>query len=549
MSLILILVGAVCFIGAYFTYGNWLTKQWGVDPDRPTPSHTLEDGVDYVPTKPQILIGHHFSSIAGAGPILGPIQASVFGWLPTVIWIIIGGIFFGGVHDYGSLVASVRHDGRSIGEVIHKNMGKKGKTLFEIFSWLTLVLVVAAFSSICATSFEASPEAGTTSLLFIGLAVIFGILIYRVKMPLGIATILGIIGMIGCIYLGMTFPLKLSAATWIWIMLVYIAVASIVPVWILLQPRDYLNSFILYAMMAGAIIGVLVYRPNIKLDAVTSFNPAPGQYLFPLLFVTVACGAISGFHSLVSSGTTAKQIASEKDAKFIGYGSMLIECMLAIVAVITAAYLTDGEFTELMKKGPIVVFSTGVATFMNSFGVPFHGARIFVTLAISAFALTSLDTSTRLGRFVFQEYFMKENEDGTPAKQQPILANKYVATVITVFCGGLLAFMGYAKVWPIFGSANQLLAALALMAVAVWLMKTGKGYKMIIAPMAFMFLVTLTALVLLAYNNIKLFMHPLATTSVAGVVALIVLSVLLFILAIVLLREAIKIFKTQRPVE
>ncbi|SHD77633.1 carbon starvation CstA family protein [Schnuerera ultunensis] len=524
-SLWLMVSSIIIFIIAYATYGSWLAKKWGVDTSRKTPAHEINDGVDYVPTSPAVLLGHHFSSIAGAGPINGPIQAAVFGWVPVLLWVIIGSIFFGGVHDFGSLFVSIRHKGKSIGEVINDTMGKRGKQLFSIFAWLTLLLIVAAFTNIVASTFASTPQAATSSLLFIVLAIGFGYAVYRKGVSLKTGTIIGVIFLFICVWLGTVFPLQLSVNTWIVILAVYIFIASTAPVWILLQPRDYLNSFLLYAMMAGSVLGLLIYRPEIKLQAITSFKVGDGQYLFPMLFVTVACGAISGFHSLVGSGTTSKQIDNEKDAKAIGYGGMLIEGVLAVVALITAAYLTQGELTELLKGGPVNVFSNGVGIFMSKFGIPFEAGKTFVALAVSAFALTSLDTATRLGRFIFQEYF----EDTEKESQSP-LTNMYVSTAITVVLGSVLAAGGYAAIWPIFGSANQLLSALALMAVALWLKKSDKSFNMITIPMVFMLIVTLTALVFLIQSNF-----------VKANYILVVFPVLLFILAIVLAIQGYQI--------
>lgn len=531
-SLVLIIGSIVVFLVGYVTYGGYLAKQWGVDPTIKTPAHEMNDGIDYVPTKPAVLLGHHFASIAGAGPINGPIQAAIFGWVPVLLWIVLGSIFVGGVHDYGSLFASVRHKGKSIGEVIHANMGKKGMMLFSIFAWLTLLLVVAAFTNIVASTFASVPAAASSSLMFIVLAIVFGYLVYRKGVSLKIGTIFGVIILFLCVYLGYIFPIQLSLNTWIIILMVYIFAASTAPVWILLQPRDYLNSFLLYAMIAGAVIGIVIFNPSVQLPAVTGFN-VNGQLMFPMLFVIVACGAISGFHSLVGSGTTSKQVDNEKDTKLIGYGAMLIEGVLAVIALITAAYVSNTELTELLKGGPVNVFSSGVGTFMSKFGIPFDIGKSFVALAVSAFALTSLDTATRLGRFIFQEFF------DDPEKEKPsVLTNMYVSTAITVLIGGYLAAGGYARIWPIFGSANQLLAALSLLAIAVWLKKVGRNYHMLTIPMIFMLVVTLTALVLLIKSNLA-----------AGNYILVVFPVLLFILAIILAKEGYSIIFGSKDLE
>ncbi|WIF95479.1 carbon starvation protein A [Caminicella sporogenes] len=525
-SLFLISSAIIIFAIAYVTYGAWLSKQWGVDPSRETPAHTMNDGVDYVPASAPVLLGHHFASIAGAGPIVGPIVAAIFGWIPVMLWIIIGGIFFGGVQDYGSLFASIRHDGKSIGQIIEVNIGKTGKRLFAIFAWLTLLLVVAAFVNIVANTFVSVPQAATASTLFILLAVFFGFAVYRRGVPLAIGSVIGVALLFACIWAGMKFPLVLSKNTWIILLLGYIFVASVTPVWILLQPRDYLNSYLLYAMIAGAVLGLLMYRPEIQLAAFSGFNVG-GKYMFPMLFVTVACGAISGFHSLVGSGTSSKQIDKESDAKLIGYGGMLVECVLAVIALITAAYIGGDKLKELLSNGgPINVFSDGVGTFMTRIGIPLEVGKPFTALAISAFALTSLDTATRLARFIFQEFF----EDKTKEKQSILVTNRYLSTAITVGLGGLLAVVGWQKVWPLFGSANQLLAALALLALGAWLANVGRNYKMIILPMIFMFIVTLTALVQLIIANIK-----------TNNFILVLFGVLLFVLALVLIKQSYKV--------
>lgn len=533
-SFTLLIGSAVILLIAYVCYGGYLAKKWGIDDSKKTPAHTKEDGVDYVPSKAPVLLGHHFASIAGAGPIVGPIQAAIFGWIPVTLWVIIGSIFFGGVQDFGSLFASIRHDGKSIGEIIEANMGKKGKKLFALFAWLTLILVVAAFANIVADNFVSTPEAASASVFFMILAVIFGMAVYRFKMPLLPATIIGVIALFGCIYLGFIFPLALSKKTWIILLLIYIFVASVTPVWILLQPRDYLNSFLLYAMIIGALLGIVILRPEIQMDGFVGFS-VNGQYLFPVLFVTVACGAISGFHSLVGSGTSAKQLYKESDAKKVGYGAMLIEGLLAIVALITVAYISNAQFGDLLANGgPVNVFSEGIANFMVSFGIPFTIGKTFTALAISAFALTSLDTATRLGRFIFQEFFDTNGNSDKGASEKNILTNKYVSTIITVVISGLLAVMGYEKIWPIFGSANQLLAAISLMAIAIWLYNSKRGCKEFIIPIIFMFIVTIVSLVFNIKSNIGV-NYPLVFIAIA-----------LLILALILIKEAINYLKKHK---
>lgn len=527
-SLLLLLICIGIFIVAYITYGSFLAKKYGIDPKRKTPAHTLRDDIDYCPANSKVLLGHHFSSIAGAGPITGPIQAAVFGWIPVFLWIIVGSIFIGGVHDFGSLVASIRHDGKTIGEVVKVNMGQRGKLLFNLFCWLTIVLIVAAFTDICASTFafdSANPQnlmgaqAGTASMLFIILAMVFGVLVYKRGAKLSIASFLGIIVLLICIVIGYQFPvLKFSKFTWQIILLVYIFLASTLPVWLLLQPRDYLCSFLLYGIIIGALLGIIIKHPTLQLAGFNGFT-VNNNTLFPFLFVTVACGAISGFHSLVSSSTTSKQIDKEEpDVKLIGYGAMLIEGVVAVIALIAVGYVTKAEGT------PAQIFANGVANFMSSFGIPEAIGVVFVTLCFSAFALTSLDTATRIGRYILQE--LCEGKDG---KKTFISGNKYLATGITIAASFILILYGYVKIWPIFGSANQLLAALALLAITAWLLRSGKKTWVTIIPMIFMFIVTLTALGLL----IKQYLFSVEKNFVLGIIACILL-----VLSIVLIYEA-----------
>ena len=533
-GLALLLGATFIFIVAYITYGSWLAKKWGVDPSRPTPAYTQKDGIDYVPTQPAVLLGHHFSSIAGAGPIVGPISAAVFGWIPVCLWIIIGSIFFGGVHDYGSMVASLRHKGQSIGQIIESNVGRRAKLLFSIFAWITLLVVVAAFANIVASTFVANPGAGTASLLFIVLAVIFGYAVYRSGVPLLVGTIVGIAGMILSFWLGHIFPLSLSKEVWLLILLAYVFVASIAPVWILLQPRDYLNSFLLYAMMIAAFLGIVFYQPTMEIAGFVGFDIGGGQWLFPVLFLTVACGAISGFHSLVSSGTSSKQLDNERNAKLIGYGSMLIEGLLAICAIISVAYVAADKLPTLLKQGgPVNAFAQGTATFMTSLGLDFSLSKEFVALTISAFALTTLDTATRLGRFIFQEMIapnLDSQQEVKPNSIREALGNRYVATLITIAAAWYMASGSYLTIWPIFGTANQMLAALALLAITAWLKKEGKETFMITIPMYFMFAVTFTSLGQLIYVNLG------KNWLIVGV------STLLAILSVALAVEAFRVF-------
>ena len=520
----LVLIALVAYIVGYKLYGGFVTKRLEVNNKKETPSHTMYDGVDYCPAKTPILLGHHFASIAGAGPIVGPVIAAGFGWLPVYLWVVFGAIFIGGVHDYSSIVASVRHQSKSIGYIIQSYIGISGKKLFLIFAWATLILVIAVFTIIISDTFTHIPGAATSSILFMILAVLFGIAIYRLKISLWIATIIGVSLLFLSIPAGNLFPIQLDTFTWNIILFAYIFIASTVPVWILLQPRDYLNSFFLYALMAGGLIGILFASPAINIPAFNTFSLDKVGYLFPALFVTVACGAISGFHSIVGSGTTAKQLNKETDGRIVGYGGMLIEGMLAVLSLIAVASMVNEEFINiLITKGPVPAFSLGVARFINAIpvlNISIPLAQTFTALAVSAFALTSLDTATRLARFMFQEYFETIEKSDKPA----LLTNRFVATAITLVFGAALTFSGKTmSMWPLFGSANQLLAALALLALTVWVANLKKGYLFVLIPMIFMFAVTLTALGTLIYQNFLIDNYTLS-----------IISILLFILAVLL---------------
>ncbi len=541
-AVILIAIAVVGFVVAYTFYGRYISKRLGVDPKKATPAQTMRDNVDYVPAKTPVLLGHHFASIAGAGPIVGPITAAVFGWVPVFLWIVLGSIFIGAVHDFTSIVASIRHKGQSIGVVIDQQIGRRGKQLFLIFSWSTLVLVVAAFAILVANTFVEKPPVGTASVFFILLAVLFGLSIYRMNAPLVIATAIGVALLLFCVWMGFQLPIGLSSQTWTWILLFYIFAASVLPVWLLLQPRDYLNSFLLYMVLAGAFIGILLKHPTITMPAFIAFNDHELGLLFPILFVTVACGAISGFHSLVGSGTTAKQLNRETDAKPVGYGGMLIEGVLAVIALITVATIIGGNF----RGNPIKIFAEGVGSFVARLGIPEQVGVTFAALALSAFALTSLDTATRLGRFAFQEFFRSDK----PSSWQTVLTNRYVATFFTVLPGGILAFSGsYKAIWPIFGSANQMLAALALLAGSVWLANKGQKNGFLRYPMYFMFAVTLTALVILVYHKVVALLHhysgmkALDSFNLVSTYMLAVIGTLLFVVAIILVGEAYRKLK------
>ncbi len=561
---VILVVGCAILAIGYLTYGKWLSEQWGVEPNRTTPAHELEDGNDYVPAKAPVLMGHHFSSIAGAGPINGPIQAAVFGWVPVMLWVLIGGIFFGAMHDYGALFSSVRNKGQSIGEVIAESIGLRAKKLFIIFSYLTLILVVAAFASIVANTFKATYTDGVLdmeasaanastamiSIMFIVIAIVFGMMVYRRNASLTVSTIAGVAAIVICMAIGYNFhPIYLSGSTWMVIVGIYIAIASVTPVWILLQPRDYLSSFLLYGMMIIAVLGIVGAHPALSIPAFTGFVDS-GAYgsgsslgsLFPALFVTIACGAISGFHSLVSSGTTSKQLDKEGDARPIAYGGMLIECALALISLCAVGYI----WADYVPGGivtPTTVFATGISRMCAT--MPFlAGAEKLIfsmlILAVSAFCLTSLDTATRLARYMFQEFWLEPGQtvkDATGFKAT--LCNPYVSTIITVILGIGLGMTGYAKIWPLFGAANQLLAALGLLAVCAWLGKLGRNNKMFIFPMCFMLVVTILSLLQTIKANIFKDGADMWNYIRGGI------GILLVVLAVILAIEGFKTISEQ----
>ena len=518
---------------AYIIYGKYVAKKLNIRNDNVTPAHILMDGVDYEPSNRLVVLGHHFASIAGAGPIIGPIIAVTFGWIPAVLWILIGGVFFGAVHDITSLVVSIRHQGKGIGFVIQKYIGRGGKQLFMVFSFATLILIIAVFADIIGKTFVNDPGVASASVLFIVLAIAFGILnklIGNRKLAFIAISVVGVILMYYFVFLGMQFPFALDYNFWIIILLLYAFVASVTPVSYLLQPRDYLSSFLLYGLILFAIAGVFISNPSIKMDNNVEFYSKDLGYLFPVLFVTVACGAISGFHSLVASGTTSKQINKEKDSKLIGFGGMLIESFLAILAVGAVMVISEDDYVaRLVSKGPVTMFAEGLGGMIASLGLPPELAVSFVALTVSAFALTTLDTCTRLARFTFQEYFESEKKDFSKSNILRISTNRYFATFVVVFLSILLLYSGeFTVLWPIFGSANQLLAALALLTVSVWLWKKNVNPSFVVIPMIFMFVVALTSLIFFAYHNYEKQIYMLSLLAFA----LFVLAIIVFWLAL-----------------
>ena len=552
MSGILMMVIAIVVLGgAYLLYGRYLQNKWGIDPKAKTPAYEMEDGVDYVPADTNVVFGHQFASIAGAGPINGPIQAAIFGWLPVMLWILIGGVFFGAVRDFASLYASVKHKGRRIGYIIEEYIGKLGKKLFLLFCWLFCILVVAAFADVVAGTFNgfATSDAGvvtkvaangavaTTSMLFILEAVVLGFFLKYTKFNKWINTAVAIVLLVAAIVLGLNFPMYVSLGTWHIIIFAYILVASVAPVWALLQPRDYLNSYLLIFMIVGAVIGVFVANPSCNLKAFTSFN-VDGQYMFPILFVTIACGAVSGFHSLVSSGTASKQIKNEKNMLPVSFGAMLMESMLAIIALIAVASFADGEAAAQGLTTQPQIFAGAIANFLSVVGLPHSLVFTLINLAVSAFALTSLDSVARVGRLSFQEFFLdSDTDEENMSPFLKVVTNKYFATVITLVLAYMLTKVGYAEIWPLFGSANQLLSVLALVACAVFLKKTKRQGCILWIPMVFMMAVTFTAL---GMTITKLSKALLSTGLDLGNTLQLVFAVLLLILGVLVAIQGVK---------
>ena len=537
-GLVIVLIAIVVLGAGYLFYGRWLASKWGLDPKAKTPAYTHEDGQDYVPSSKLTVFAHQFSSIAGAGPVTGPILASVFGWVPVLLWLLIGGLFFGAVQDFGALYASVKNEGKSMGMIIEKYIGRTGRKLFMLFCWLFTLLVMAAFTDMVGGTFVgkgvegmtkatgyANSAAASISMLFIVVAIIFGLIQKKVgKMKEWVRAVVAIALLVVMFIIGMKLPMYATKSTWIYIVMAYLFLASVMPMWLLMEPRDYMTTFMLLGMIIGAVVGVIAEHPTMKLNAFSGFN-VDGSYLFPTLFVTIACGAVSGFHSLVSSGTSSKTISNEKDMPMVGYGAMVVESLLGVVAlVVVGAVAVNGTKPE---GTPFSIFSTGVAGFFEKFGIPVQVATVFMTMCVSALALTSLDSVARIGRMSFQELFYGDTTDTSKMPGwQKVLTNKYFATIITLFFGYLLTLGGYNNIWPLFGSANQLLAALVLIALAVFLKTTGRTGWTLYIPMFVMLAVTFTALI---QKTIAL------VSNIAGGQATFLVDGLQFIVAILLM--------------
>ena len=529
-TLVIVLIAAVVLVAAYLLYGRWLAKKWGIDPKAQTPAVKYNDGKDYVPTNGWTVFSHQFSSIAGAGPVTGAIQAAAFGWLPVLLWVLLGGVFFGAVTDFGALYASVKNDGKSMGVLIEKYIGKTGRKLFLLFCWLFTLLVIAAFADMVAGTFNAYTVkdgvsvlsdaantngcAGTISIMFMVFAVIFGLIQKKFNLSGWKEAVVGLLCVVASFAIGMHFPLILSKDAWSYITFVYIFFAAVLPMWLLKQPRDYMTTFMFIGMIAGAVIGLLVAHPTMNLPVFTGFTNEKLGTLFPILFVTVACGAVSGFHSLVSSGTSSKTIENEKDMTKVGYGAMVLESLLAVLALCVAGAAASQDGTPASGT-PFQIFSRGVAGFFEMFGIPVHFATVFMTMCVSALALTSLDAVARIGRMSFQELFAVDDmKNAKPWRK--VLCNPYFSTIITLLFGFVLTKIGYANIWPLFGSANQLLSALVLITLCVFMKVTGRSNKMLFPPMIITLCVTFTALVQRLIAMVKAISTAAAVTIPAG---------------------------------
>lgn len=536
MLAIVFVIAIILFLLAYRYYGRFLNRHFEIDDNRKTPSHTDYDGVDKVPTKTAILLGHHFSSIAGAGPIVGPIiAAAAFGWVPAILWVVLGSIFIGGVHDFSALVASIRHKAKSIAEIAKEYMTPLSYKLFLVFIWLTMVYILIVFVDLTSSTFVSHGEVATSSTFFIFLAIVFGIVLNKLKIPLVRASLIFVPLIFAGVWFGHQFPMDATSLpgflqsnpgrTWNIVLIIYAFVAAISPVWSLLQPRDYLSSFLLYASLIGAFIGIIFGGFNFQYPAFTTWSDIDRGTLFPILFITIACGACSGFHSIVASGTTSKQLNCETDARKIGYGAMLIEGIVAVIALFTVAMLVKND--DLVHQAPLVVFGTGMGNFLSIIGIPFEVGLSFGILAVSTFLLTTLDTSTRLARYILEELL---NLDGKKTRFYSTFATLIVPvifTFVTLYDNQGNPIPAWKAVWPVFGSTNQLLAGLALLVVYVWQKRKGKKTFFIVVPMIFMLSMTLWALTQLIYQ---------APFSSIGII-----SAILLVLAIILVVEAIKI--------
>ena len=549
------LIAIVVLAVGYFGYAKWLEKTWGIDLKRPTPAVSKNDGKDFSPASRWTVFAHQFTSITGAGPVTGPIIAAMFGWLPALLWMLVGGVFFGAVQDFTALYASVKNGGRSIGMIIEDYVGRTGRRLFLLFCWLFTMLVIAAFCDMVANTFNGFSKTGaelmpnaaaaSISLLYMFVAVLFGLYLKYCKPSAGVQFAVGVVLMVAMLAVGIAFPVYADALTWRYVVFAYLFAASVMPMWLLKTPRDYLSMFLLIGMIVCGVAGVCIQNPTINMPAYVGFT-VKNMDLFPILFVTVACGAVSGFHSLVSSGTSSKMVASEGDMRLVGYGSMCVEVVLGVVSLIVVCAAANNGV--LPAGTPFQTFSHSVASFLTTiFGVPQQIAACILTMCVSALALTSVDAVARIGRMSLQELFMPSEGEEKNAVQK-VFTNTVFSTVLTLLGGYALCIAGYMSVWPLFGSANQLLSALVLTGLAVFLKSTGRKGWMLYGPMAIMFVVTMTALIeqiikifgAISAGNFVLMVHGL---QLVVAVALIVLALLVVYHCVLKLKDAAPVIK------
>ena len=528
-GIVLMLVAAAVLVCGYLFYGRWLANKWGVDAEALTPARRMEDGKNFTPASAFTVFSHQFSSICGAGPVTGTIVAMAFGWVPVVLWVLVGGIFFGAVHDFGALYASMKNNGKSLAQLIEKYIGKTGRRLFLLFSWLFCIIVIAAFTSmVCGTfKFTAAADgtvdfaksyaagcAGTISVLFTFVAIAFGWA--QRKFNLSGATEFGVavVSIVLMFAVGMQFPLYLNLNQWIAVVMVYLVFAGAMPIQTLKQPRDYLTTIMMVTMIVCAVLGIFVLgfqgKATITAPAFTGFSTKSGM-MFPVLFVSVACGALSGFHSLVSSGTSSKQVSNEADAVKVGYGAMVLESFVGILAIIIAGIMFSDMNTagtgalnvvdatgKAVASTPFQIFAAGIARGMQSFGIDGTVATVFMTMNVSALALTSLDAVARIARTSFSEFFASTNDAlaiESKAGAMKVLGNPWFATVVTLVPGLALTFGGYLAIWPLFGASNQLLGGMTMITLAVFCKCTGRKGWMLYVPVAFLLCCTFTSLV------------------------------------------------------
>ena len=577
-GIVVVLVAAVVLAAGYLGYGRWLAAKWGIDREAVTPARRMEDGRNFSPASCFTAFSHQFSSICGAGPVTGTIAAMMFGWLPVLLWVLVGGIFFGAVPDFGALYASVKNNGKSLAQLIEKYIGRTGRRLFLLFSWLFTIIVIAAFVDMVAGTFAmktaadgavdtaasyAGGTAGTISILFTFVAIAFGWLNRKIGLTGVKELALAVVLFVLMFAVGMQFPVYLPKYGWFAVIAVYLLFAAAMPIQTLKQPRDYLTSIMMIVMIACAVVGVVVLGANgqatMTAPAVADLSAlaSNGSYLFPLLFVSVACGALSGFHSLVSTNTSSKQIEKESDMLPVGYGAMVVESFVGVLAIVFAAIM----FSDLNTAGtgalnggvaatPFSIFSQGVARGMTAFGVDSTLATVFMTMCVSALALTSVDAVARIGRLSFQEFFARGNDAAEDASAETtglvhVLSNTWASTVLTLALGLALAFGGYNNIWPLFGASNQLLGGMTMIALAVFCKCTGRKGWMLYVPVAFLLCSTFTSLVQSTIGCVNA-LAASGTAVIATSGLQLVFAILLMVLGVIVAYNCLKEFFTKK---